>query len=99
MSFFFSVIPELIDDEIVILSILSPVLKGNFWMSFCDLIRTLFCLISSPNNFSIAYIDFTNLGKYKGVNPSSHTILDNWVFDNFMSANESFAKALQSLNT
>ena len=67
-------------------------------MSFSRLGKTLFCLDSSPNDFHIPSIDFTNLSGCETINSPNCIILDIRGYD-FILADESFAKALRSLET
>ena len=47
----------------------------------------------------ILFIDSAGFNRSRELNPPDYTIWDNWVFENFMLADESFPKALQIFET
>ena len=66
-------------------SLLFNSFANEFFTEFAD---DIISLIGEPNI----------LGGPK-INPPNHTILDNWVFENFILADEPFAKALRIFET
>ena len=63
-------------------------------MSFSELGRNLFYLVSFANNFNIPSIGFANSSRLKGKGLYSCTILQICVSDNLIFSGELFAKVL-----